>query len=688
MVAFKAFDPDPDIMDPEDPYFGTGTWTYDDGTSTYGQGDPEQARQLWQPPAPPTDERTASVSPYGQNQPMTPKVPGTDALEANAPRADVPTRAPVSAPEPDAPAEGGIVIPKESRIAYVHNNPGNLKYVGQEGAHQGEPAEDGGHWAAFESPEEGVAALQRQIQLDAGRGKTVREFVTKYAPPGSNDTEQYIRQASEALGANPDAKLSDLPLDKVTAFMAQKESSTTLGGTSLPEQRPAPAAGLPQRMAGMLPAMAEMRGTPLSPEQVAERQQGVYDQTMAQVAGVQNAAAERQRGREEAIGIVRANHERYQADQQQQLAAATAARAEAERNVQQAMATQLDPGRVIKNMSTGDVVLGALALALGGLGQTLQQRGGQRGATNGALNMLEKAINDDLEQQKEDKKSRVAHWTRVFNDQEMGIKAARAEMYNAAGQYAQSQAQQKATNADIQAQMMQDSATLIAKGQAETQGLVDKENERVSIRYAPPDPKADGTDKALEQFQKQLAARKAYEDAGATPEQLAAFDKAMGIPGPGGESVREQKTREDKERVARDELALTEGEGKAEAAWQSVNQLGSVVGLKRDPKTGKYTADDVSDMLVAPGLKEVVPGMLGKGKPIEAARQVAIDGLARLQTGAAISKEEEERFKQILGDESATLSQIATNLNALETLIQSRRKQNRVQPGGAPSTWK
>jgi hypothetical protein len=695
MVAFKAFDPDPEITDPDDPYFGTGTWTYDDGTSTYGQGDAEQARQLWKPPPTVADERTASVSPYGQ-QNMTPKVPGTDALSANEPQSDVGTSPMIARPpEPGTAAQegtgSGISIPRESRIAYVHNNPGNLKYVGQEGASQGEPAEDGGHWAAFESPEEGVAALQRQIQLDAGRGKTVREFVTKYAPPGSNDTEQYIRQASEALGADPDAKLSDLPLDKVTAFMAQKESSTSLGGSSLPAQRQMPgggAGGLPARMAGMAPALAEVRGTPLTPDQVQQRQQGVYDQTMAQVAGVQNAAEERQRGREEAIGIVRANHERFQADQQQQLAAATAARAEAERNVQQAMATQLDPGRIIKNMSTGDVVLGVLALALGGLGQTLQQRGGQRGATNGALNMLEKAINDDIEQQKDDKKSRVAHWTKVFNDQEMGIKAARAEMYSAAGQYAQFQAQQKATNADIQAQMMQDSAALIAKGQAETQGLVDKENERVSVKYAPPDPKADGTDKALESFQKQLAARKAYEDAGATPEQLAAFDKAMGIPAPGGESVRQQKTREDQETVARKELELTEGEGKAEAAWQSVNALGSAVGLKRDPKTGRYSADSVSDMLVAPGLKETIPGMLGKGKPIEAARQVAIDGLARLQTGAAISKEEEERFKLILGDESATLSQIAVNLNALETLIQSRRKQNRVQPTSTPSNWK
>jgi len=672
---FRGFEPDPEISDPTDPDFGTGIWQYEDGTSMYGQGDPEEARRLYKPPAPPP-AREAPEPPPMLARPETAPV-------------DQQTQRPAAAPAPAEP-ESSIRIPKASRIAYVHNNPGNLKYVGQAGASRGEPAEDGGHWAAFESPEDGIAALNRQVEIDAARGKTVGEFITKYAPPSSNDTSLYIQQASASLGADPSVKLADLPRDRVVAFMAQKESGTELGGSGLPEQsaaRRAPGAGLPGSFQGMPAATAEIRGTPLSPEQLQANQQGVYDRTMSAAGAVQAATQARLEGREEALAVVQANHQSFMGDQQRQLQARTAAKLEAEQNIKTAMATQLDPGRLIKQMSTGDVILGAVALALGGLGQTLQQRGGQRGATNGALDMMQKAIDNDIEQQKEDKKSRVAHWTRVFGDEEMGIKAARAEMYNAAGQFAQFQAQQKATNADIQAQMLQDSAALMAKGQAEVQGLVDKENERVSIRYAPPPPPPAGAG-AIDAFAKQLAARKAYEDAGATPEQLSAFDKAMGIPSPAGESVRSQKTREDKEAVARKDQELSESEGKAEAAWQTVIEFGKSVGLQRDPKTGALIVPDGFKGMQAPGLQEVVPGLLGKGKPIEAARRVAMDGLVRLQTGAAISESELKFYTDVLGDEDATRAEIATNLNALEALIQSRRKQSRVGAPGAPSSWK
>lgn len=128
--------------------------------------------------------------------------------------------------------EGSVVIPKESRIAFEHNNPGNLKFADQTGAEKGEEASDGGHWAKFATPEEGAAALYSQIEKDAGRGQTVREFVTKYAPPGSNDTEKYVADAIAELGAKEDTKLSDIDQAKVAAFVARKESGSTLGGAA------------------------------------------------------------------------------------------------------------------------------------------------------------------------------------------------------------------------------------------------------------------------------------------------------------------------------------------------------------------------------------------------------------------------------------------------------------------------
>ncbi len=134
------------------------------------------------------------------------------------------------------PAMGEVAIPAESRIASVHNNPGNLKFAGQEGATEGEDAQDGGKWAKFPSVDAGLEALRKQIENDAERGQTVREFITKYAPPGSNDTETYIKQAAESLRASPDDKLSELDTYDIMRFVANKES-----GTQLPDQYSEPA---------------------------------------------------------------------------------------------------------------------------------------------------------------------------------------------------------------------------------------------------------------------------------------------------------------------------------------------------------------------------------------------------------------------------------------------------------------
>jgi uncharacterized protein with FMN-binding domain len=572
MVAFKRFDPDPEILDPEDPDFGTGTWHYDDGTSAYGKGDREEALQLWKP----FDERTAAA-------------------------------------DPDALAAAG------ARLA------------------GGQPP-----------PVPGTGASRSDLIADSGTG-TMRHM---------GDAADPAQNPGESLKLEPAEQLAPKPI------------APPAGGMTIPR--------------GLQPAAAEVRGQPLTPEQLAQKQQGVYDATMTAVGGVQQAAAERQRGREEALKAVTDHTERFKADQQAQMVQAAATKAEAEQNVAAAMATQPDPGRVIKNMSTGQMVLGALAIGLGTLGNAMAIRRGMK--TVSTTDWIQKAIDDDIEQQKEDKRSRVAHWTAVFKDAQMGERAARAEMWNAAGKLTEFQANTRAQNADIQAQMMQDSATMIANGQKEVQALTDRENERLTIRYAKPEPK--GAVDAVETLQKKLAARKAYEDAGATDEQLKGFDAAVGIPSPGGESVRGQKTREDKEAVARKEAELTEGEAKAEAAWDTLRAYGDAVGIQRDPKTGKASAESFSDMLVAPGLKEEVPGLLGKGKPIEAARNAALDALVRLQTGAAISDKEYEFYTKALGDKDATRSQIATHLNALETLLKSRRKANRLGEPGAPSSWK
>lgn len=116
-----------------------------------------------------------------------------------------------------------VTIPKTSNLAYVNNNPGNLRFAGQIGASQGQ-----GGFAKFDSPEAGLKALQSQIQLDASRGHTLASFISKFAPPTENNTTQYISQAMANLGVSKDTPISKIPTDKLAKFIALKESSTKI----------------------------------------------------------------------------------------------------------------------------------------------------------------------------------------------------------------------------------------------------------------------------------------------------------------------------------------------------------------------------------------------------------------------------------------------------------------------------
>jgi len=116
----------------------------------------------------------------------------------------------------------------QPQLAYQNNNPGNLRFVGQPGATQG-----AGGFAKFNSPQEGYQALLNQVQLDQSRGGTLAAYITKYAPPGENNTAQYIQQAAQALGVDPNAPLSSIDANKIAAFQAQKES-----GAQISQQTP------------------------------------------------------------------------------------------------------------------------------------------------------------------------------------------------------------------------------------------------------------------------------------------------------------------------------------------------------------------------------------------------------------------------------------------------------------------
>lgn len=132
---------------------------------------------------------------------------------------------------PDMVAQGqmpsGINIPGDpaNNISVRQNNPGNLKFVGQEGATSGTRG-----FAAFPSPEAGFTALQNQIETDKARNLTLAQFANKYAPPFENDTNNWIKVVGNFTGATPDTPISAIPTPLLAQGVAKIESGATIGG--------------------------------------------------------------------------------------------------------------------------------------------------------------------------------------------------------------------------------------------------------------------------------------------------------------------------------------------------------------------------------------------------------------------------------------------------------------------------
>lgn len=97
-----------------------------------------------------------------------------------------------------------------------NNNPGNLGFAGQRGASR----ENGsGRFASFNTPEEGIAAMSKQLDLhftgksakakELGRPlQSVTDIISAWAPPNENDTKAYISSVSKQLGVSPTARLN------------------------------------------------------------------------------------------------------------------------------------------------------------------------------------------------------------------------------------------------------------------------------------------------------------------------------------------------------------------------------------------------------------------------------------------------------------------------------------------------
>ena len=137
-------------------------------------------------------------------------------------------------------AGGSISIPKSSRLAFVNNNPGNVMYVGQAGATEGENG-----FAKWSTPEAGWNGMIDDLNVKlSGRGQmnaqghgdvntaTLADMISVYYPPTGKgnsqaEYEQYVQQISQWTGYTADTKLKDMNSAVLAPAFAKKESQTT-----------------------------------------------------------------------------------------------------------------------------------------------------------------------------------------------------------------------------------------------------------------------------------------------------------------------------------------------------------------------------------------------------------------------------------------------------------------------------
>lgn len=111
---------------------------------------------------------------------------------------------------------------KPGDLNYRNNNPGNLRYNSSHPEYTpGAIGMGEGGFAKYATWQDGVNDLDRQIQIDAGRGLSVSQFISKYAPSFENDTANYLSWLKSQLHVSS----GDVKLTSIISEMGTDESS-------------------------------------------------------------------------------------------------------------------------------------------------------------------------------------------------------------------------------------------------------------------------------------------------------------------------------------------------------------------------------------------------------------------------------------------------------------------------------
>lgn len=129
-----------------------------------------------------------------------------------------------------APAGGATLPPGDPSLprGLRNNNPLNLTYVAGQPGVQGSD----GRFGRYATPEEGIAASVRQLQMYGQRGLTTpTQIIGQWAPPSENNTGSYVAAVSRAAGLDPNqpVDLSDpAVVSRLVGAMAQHENGRPL----------------------------------------------------------------------------------------------------------------------------------------------------------------------------------------------------------------------------------------------------------------------------------------------------------------------------------------------------------------------------------------------------------------------------------------------------------------------------
>jgi len=613
-MALVKFQPDYDLFDPEDEDSWIGTWHHDDGSQVYGKGDPDMGRDLLaENDAQPADtwkgvpyddpEREVADAPVRVGRAPNPAETGTAPNPSHAWQDDVPPevartlteQATAAGLNPDQLAR---VIKSESGWNPASLNPDTKK-------HGGLIQFDRDLW-----PGVAAAAGQPDVTWDQMRQMSAAEqvpFVVAYykdkgltpesdegdyhmatfmpafakesddfvlGEKDSNEKRGNLRSGTiyaqnEQLDANKDGRITR---GEVANRSRAANAPTRMNAAPQPGVTAQLGAGAPGSLGGMPLAEAQVRGVPLTPEQIQQRQQGIMDRTNQNVAAYQQGEELRRQGREQAFNYFTQQSEQQKQDALGEQQKHDQLRVQAQQKLDRelyAPIQKVDPKRLFANMTSGQKVMAAIGVALSAIGQAANSMLGIQSG-NTALQVLESQIQSDIDAQKEEiaqgrasRENRVAYWSRVLGNAESGAAAARQEARQAAANMAQARAQNAQMGAEQKANIMQKSQEILGAGQQDAQLIADRENERMTLAYQQPKPSADGgAQKALETIQSLKMITQELKASGKSDAQIDAFFRAnglarvdqAGVPG-SAETVPQQQTREKEERGADEETS-------------------------------------------------------------------------------------------------------------------------------------